>query len=671
MFDPEDLPLTTEEGRRPSSTAGDRMMVGLAALALFGGALIAIGKVLPQSEAPQTSEATATAQPTAEATRTPRPSPTPRPLRSFQVEPGTPPDGQPQPEWYSGWARALEEVTIFGSDDPESVEMGVLHAGDAAYVDEIPEADGGTPGWFQVQEPTRGWVRAEIDGREVLRLFPWEGQGGGWIDGLVSGPDGFVLLGYSPQEGVDHERVFATSDGRSWQKHDPPFGRGYYGAFLAYGPAGWLAVVHMDGTGGSQPWLWQSADAVSWESLGSLASMENQSGGFGQLVANDSGYVLLSYNQSGYGGDGVDVWFSTDGVLWSERRVPAGFPDPYAVRLTATPNGFFLHYSLDGGGWQPEEPSPGAFSPDGWTWSTVSSSADSLGPFVGVGAASEDLVAIERINSGRVRVWVGTITGEEMAWTPDRGAGSAFDGAVVTAIVSDGTTPIAFGWERFTETPLWWMRRGDSWQRHELPQDYHGLPQVAVGGPAGYLLVGSSHTVLGDNPTIWSLSSTGVWQEQATTLIDPVASPTAQDCAAYSNDLIELIRNSGTRVACFGDAPLSFRAFASACDGCYYEYPGTSEPEWLAQPTDASRLYLSPAEVDGWETLDAVLAPSLELKPRWLNRWLEVSGHFDDPASAKCRRNPLLEEEHWYQGRESVIDECRSRFVITEVRLAR
>jgi hypothetical protein len=672
MFDPVDLPLATEEGRRPPSTAGDRMMVGLAALALFGGALIAIGKVLPESDEPQTGEATATVLATVEATRTPRPTATPRPLRSFQVEPGTPPEGQPQPEWYSGWVRALEDATIYGSANAQSVEMGVLREGEAAYADEIPEADGGTPGWFQIQVPVAGWVRAEIDGREILRLFPSTSHGGGWIEGLVSGPDGFALVGYAPQATAGHGNVFATSDGRSWQKHELPFGRDYYGAFLAYGPAGWLAMVHVqDGTDGSQPWLWQSADAVSWEPLGALTSMQNRSGGFGQLVANESGYVMLSYNQSGYGGDGVDLWYSTDGVLWSERRVPEAFSEPYAARLTATPLGFFLHYSTAGGGWVPDGPSPGAFSPDGWTWSTVTADGDALGPLVGVAAAGEDLVAIERINSGRVRAWVGIVTGEEMTWTADRAAGSAFDGAVVTAVVSDGMTPIAFGWERFTETPLWWQRRGDSWQRHELPDDYRGIPRVAVGGPAGYLLAGSSQSALGENPTIWSLSSSGVWREQVTALVDPVASPTAQDCAEYSNDLIELIRNSRLRVACFGDAPLTIRAFASTCDGCYYENPGTAEPEWLAQPTDANRLYLSPAEVDGWETLDAVLAPSLEPNPRWVNRWLEVSGHFDDPASATCRRTPVLEEEYWYQGRESVIDECRTRFVVTRVRLAR
>ena len=670
MFDPEDLPLTTTEGRRPASTAGDRMMVGLAALALVGGALIAIGKVLPQGEAPQTSEATATAEPTVAASRTPRPTPTPRPLRSFQVEPGSPPDAQPQQPGYGGWVRALEDVSIRGSANPDSIEMEVLHAGDAAWVDEIPEAQGGTPGWFQVQVPVRGWVPVEIDGRAVLRLFPWTTQGAGWIEAVVSGSDGFALVGYSPQAGAEQERVLATSDGRSWQKSKPPFEGGYYGTFLANGPAGWLAMAHVeDGSGGAEPWLWQSADAATWHPLGNLSSIEDGSGGFAQLVANESGYVMLTNSGRGYGQDGATIWYSTDGVLWSERRTPEGFSDAYAARLTATPLGFFLHHSLDSGAWPGDGSSPGAFSPDGWTWSAMSSDGELQG-MVGVAAAGELLVGVDRTEAGDARAWVGTVTGEEVAWSRDTGAGSAFDGAVLTAIVSDGTTPVAFGWERGTDEPLWWMRSGDAWQRHRLPRDYYGIPRLAAGGPAGYLLVGSSPAALGDNPTLWSLSSRGVWQVQTTTLIDPVANPSEQDCASFTNDLIELMRNSRMRIACFGDAPVTIRAYSMACEGCSYEYPGTADPEWLVQPTEANRLYLSPAEGEGWEYLEAVLAPSLELNPRWTDRWLEVTGHFDDPASGSCRRIPPPEEEYWYGGRQSVIDECRNRFVVTKVRIA-
>ena len=59
MFDPDQVPLSTSEGRRPPSTAGDRMMIGLALLALVGGLLIAASRIIPE-QANQTSQATPT-----------------------------------------------------------------------------------------------------------------------------------------------------------------------------------------------------------------------------------------------------------------------------------------------------------------------------------------------------------------------------------------------------------------------------------------------------------------------------------------------------------------------------------------------------------------------------------------------------------------------------------
>ncbi|HEX6473636.1 MAG TPA: hypothetical protein VF114_00950, partial [Candidatus Limnocylindria bacterium] len=62
MFDPDQVPLSTSEGHRPSSTAGDRMMIGLAILALVGGLLIAVSRLLPE-QPDQASVATATPRP--------------------------------------------------------------------------------------------------------------------------------------------------------------------------------------------------------------------------------------------------------------------------------------------------------------------------------------------------------------------------------------------------------------------------------------------------------------------------------------------------------------------------------------------------------------------------------------------------------------------------------
>ena len=57
-------------------------------------------------------------------------------------------------------------------------------------------------------------------------------------------------------------------------------------------------------------------------------------------------------------------------------------------------------------------------------------------------------------------------------------------------MVSDGERVIVLGWDRATETPLWWQRDGLSWQRHAMPADFGGLPGEAVGGPHGVVAVG-------------------------------------------------------------------------------------------------------------------------------------------------------------------------------------
>jgi hypothetical protein len=100
--------------------------------------------------------------------------------------------------------------------------------------------------------------------------------------------------------------------------------------------------------------------------------------------------------------------------------------------------------------------------------------------------------------------------------------------------------------------------------------------------------------------------------------------------------------------------------------GCFGGATGSGIPAWLATP-DTNQLALSPIEgFDGWWPT-AVLDPRLKQDPAWKKTWLEVTGHFDDPAAAGCRLTPSRDEEASYQGRQSVIDACRQRFVVTSL----
>jgi hypothetical protein len=82
LFDPQDQPVSVEtsHGHRPSTSTGDRLLISLAVLALLGGGLIGISKILPAEAA----DATATGAP---AQRTARPPSRLVPKRRFAPSP--------------------------------------------------------------------------------------------------------------------------------------------------------------------------------------------------------------------------------------------------------------------------------------------------------------------------------------------------------------------------------------------------------------------------------------------------------------------------------------------------------------------------------------------------------------------------------------------------------
>ncbi len=115
VFDPDQVPLSTSEGRRPPSTAGDRMMIGLAVLALVGGLLIAASRLIPE-QANQTSQATATpVQSTEPASPSPRPTASPRDVRTMTVDPAPIPSVSPPGPYVSEWVRLRIAVTLLES----------------------------------------------------------------------------------------------------------------------------------------------------------------------------------------------------------------------------------------------------------------------------------------------------------------------------------------------------------------------------------------------------------------------------------------------------------------------------------------------------------------------------------------------------------------------------
>jgi len=291
---------------------------------------------------------------------------------------------------------------------------------------------------------------------------------------------------------------------------------------------------------------------------------------------------------------------------------------------------------------------------------------------VGVLAVGEGVLAIDPDEeTGTPRVWVGRIDGGRLMWLRDRSAEPAFAGAVVTALASDGYRTYAFGWDRATEDALVWTDYGAGWTRSSLPDSFGGFPRGAAAGPQGAVVVGTRPTMRGDNPIFWHLTDAGHWLPEPHPLFAALPDPGNDECPALPRDLVEfIVLDSAQAVVCFDRTPITLHGWSVRCDGCYGHGPGVSEPAWLVAPAE-NQLYLSPIEVpdDGGSWLiSMVLDPSVAREPAWsTGTWIELTGHFDDPAAATCRYQPVPEELTFMAEQRSYVDNCRRTFVVTEV----
>lgn len=647
MFEPSDpeVSVETTQGDSPRSSVGDRLMVGLAALALASGALIGLSKIIPTSP-----EADASRTPRASASASAAPSRGDALLRALRLAGDSPPVAGPAFGEHGSWARALRPLRIVQERRAGSAEVGELHPGDAMYLADRPKGSE----WQQVIAPLHGWFRLEMPGGLSVRSF-----GKHALDALVepdavfAGPDGQFLFGGWDTTTSSYILAF-TDHGNRWQRTDPPSGTEYVRA--AHGPHGWIALTVGALVTGPRVWVWQSDNGTGWSSLGDLSSLIPDDGlSEIDLAGSSRGYVMTPFHAGG-GRAPARVLFSPDGVTWSEQATPIG-PD----RVAASAIGFYA-YSTN----HSERPIAG-FSSDGVHWSGVDTSE--MSRLVGVAGAGDGFVALDRLGD-LVRAWSGRLEQGRLAWRRDASAEMAFAGAVVTSL-SGGATAIATGWARDTEAPLWWNLGPAGWQRHELPASFGGLPRVAGASNAGYVVVGTGSGRLRQNPIMWASGASMTLLPERRPFLAPSASADRATCSQYSGDLLDIMMNSGLAYAtCRGDASIAFRAYVVLCQGCGPVTPAQpNEATWLAQPDPRHTLRLAPIHTGDLGSLEAVLAPGMEVRSAWANQWVDVVGHFDDPAADSCRIAPSVFDEAGYPGREEIVRECRARFVLTQVRV--
>jgi hypothetical protein len=659
--DIEEIPVETLAGDRPNSTVGDRMLIGLAATALLGGALIAIGNFMgglaDEAAAVPTPAATSSPQPS----RTPRPTATPRPLREVVVEPGSP-DQQSAPELDPPvWIRAVADLPVFAGASADSQLVRTIAAGEVVFGE-----PGGAPGWYFVQEPNAGgFVRiVDEEGESLADVVPvQQGYAAGQVSGLFAGPTGFVAHLHAPVPAYSYPRTATihSANGTQWQPARGTMQVGYGVFSAAWGPAGLLASTTTDWDGGATAWLWESADGSNWIPIGSL-----QTGGDGalqQLAGSSDGYLLVMHSSRG-----ARVWFSPDGIVWQEGRLPFTPTDadyrfaPPTVQVVPTPAGFVVWKSVE----FEAAPAEVALTRNGRSWVVLDSPAEPV-TSLRLAVAGASLMGLGRAADGSARAWQGNIGPAGGRLVRAAHMERAFEGAIVSALTSDGLRAYAFGYERHTGNGRGWMADGSGWSRMAIP-DFGGVIRHAAAGPQGVVVAGAHGHEFVPAPLLWHLEPGGGWEADQAPIVRPLVPPPAEECPQLPDSTLDFLAlEPAVAVACYGNTPLTALAFSVDCPDCFGGGPpGPLGPAWLMAPQDG--LLLMPFEAgqdSGWWRV-VVLHPDLPWREEYRGSWLSITGHFDDPAASECGQGPPEGMDDWWGGRELEIASCRQTFVVTQ-----
>jgi hypothetical protein len=664
MRDRDDIPLETAEGPGSGGGIGDRLVVALAALALLGGVLILVGKGLGADRHPSASSSP---HPSSAASGIAQASPTPGgALQVIPLQQGPVPSAEPEsPQPFTGWIRLERQLPLYQDATASEKPIGSLAKGALAFAEEQPDRGDGVD-WMQIDVPSpNGFIAAGM-GRTLFvhRYLATPAAYGGGIGGIAAGPRGFVAWGNSGTRSNQQPMQFvaASANGRTWQAADHrPFG-GAYVTTVAFGPAGWIAVgiLPTNGNGDARDlWMWRSSDGLTWRSLGALPTDTSQVET--SLIASDGGYLLLLEGYKSRSATG-EAWWSADGLAWTK----AGLPQDVTLVLqhaVATRSGFYV--------WPDPENGPrtkATFSSDGRNWADLDPP-----PISGQGrvlAMGDGLLALDTSPvTGSPHAWVGTFSNGGISWSevtvrPPRTFG-------LSVAASDGTTALLFGWNRTTDAPEGWAFDTGAWREVPLPTGAFGgiVPGMAVGSPAGFVALGTIMNLRADNPVFWSGTATGGWAAEPSPFVAPLGEETDLHCPDKPTDAAAFASlDIPSAVICLGDSPITFRAYAGRCDGCSGPSADVYTPAWLADPQQ-NQLYLSPVSEDGW-SFSSRRAATLADNPAWVGKWVQVTGHFDDPASASCRWVPDPHSGGVFYSAQSVINGCRTQFVVTQIQVA-
>jgi hypothetical protein len=656
-------------------------MVMLAAVALLGGVFILAGKGLtgdPDGKASASGSG---------GTSSASPQPSVRPTASphvVTVESRPLPPASTSAPYFNGWIRPRADLPIMSSPDTGSAKIGVLKKGALAFAYSTdPQTDGvsgGNPStWLQVGTSGggQGFVNtAKGSTKLVDRYESMATPMTPYVGGIVVSPDRFIAYGHRPVEtGLWPSILVVSDDGASWRIVDTGLPSQLSIEQVAYGPAGWLALASVeDPSGEAGTWLLASADGLEWQVSGSLDLPTN---GFpAGLSAGPLGYVL-SVDLGDRSSRPMQIFQSTDGVTWTGHQVQ---PDPELITgvlgsplsIVATAAGYYAYTGA--AGWQRDEHAAnfGGYSSDGltWNWQLLPEGGTNLR----VAALGSGLVGIDvNLVTGKPRVWSGTMSGSAVTWKPDHAAALLLRNAAISSLASTGSRAVAFGWDTRTDEPVAFSSEPGGWTTVSLPSNaFEGVAVTLTAGRADgtFVALGFHHDLFADRPVLWSGTPSGSWageRDPAMATSGPAVTRASCPARPPGDGLSFALLPAQWAVFCFGHEPFTFRAWAADCEGSFGVDPSVDQqPAWLFN--SPNRLPLSP--VEGNDSINtATPAQTLRVAREWTGHWLELTGHYDDPASTTCREQVDPRSGAIQMPRQLAIYSCRQQFVVTKVRV--
>jgi hypothetical protein len=220
---------------------------------------------------------------------------------------------------------------------------------------------------------------------------------------------------------------------------------------------------------------------------------------------------------------------------------------------------------------------------------------------------------------------------------------------------------LAIGWDEDELVPaLWRSTDGAAWERLAAGEDaLQGVGMFEpVSGPAGWV-----------GPRLERSADGEVWLASDYTLAYDGPVPPCPPAEKVS--LIVLAYLGRYAEGCLGDTSITVRAYVPVADGFGGCCPPQGEPDWLAGtfPGVVLAAGIESGEFGSYQ-IGVRVPPDVDRAPLNVSgggKWVEIVGHYQDPASATCVSRPQQNFPNPLASHESMQQLCRERFVVDSV----